>query len=817
MDILLASPLPAQIEACIHAHAAASDIDQLRLVSALLKYTVPEVYASLSEQTQNAVAGVFRSAIGLGNLFARIAMFSKLRADLHHDVVRSLNSLLLLLGRVLQPGLLRQLWPATAPIAQAEVEKLLFKGRAFAIVRETAYNFPKVHVPAPLKDLPSFTAYLSRELLLLPDAGSLVMSVFSLGEPNVFFDITFMPAHLEYLRTTCASLKRFERKLLLLRYLDFIVFTYLRVHADADKIGSLAILGKVFLDNAVWDDLLLEKIAAKYNYSLDLVVSLMVEAPKKLAQNLLSVWGNVTLLANEPIVKQAHRTHLLLALCRQLPAADLEEIMKLQEFVAAISNRLSSLSNLVKHYGMILADTICIMAAKPPIFDMDSMSLDSLPDMPLHFFCQDDFNLSVEDAWDALKAPQVVELSDLDLEQELQPLSIEDRSAAVDLDLSDEEDDPSLAQNKKVAAPIYVRDLLSYITIDVKDKTAFEKRQIALRTAPTLLRQKLAFGTEVSFFAEDLISNLVALTNHFEEANFETLRLNAMIAVVVSYPAVTLKLCNLLLTGDYSLQQRICLLSTMSFAARALKGFKDDEVAASFMTKSFATQQLPSNLHNFYEQTDIGYSRIENAIQSDLMEGRSEDARDQLAGGRILRISSKLKPTLLRLIQKSDDLLESFPKIVGKSFFFPLVAVWYESGGINIGHYTPLLVSHFIRSLSLILHCAYPTAVDLNDMAGEYLNLVTPVLQNVSLDQLQVVESIATGIMLICETIDEIYLVTHFEGNLVIVENCILAWWESLIDDRVKSLCAGLLLRLADIRKNMQKVLMSQMNGAFYS
>lgn len=821
MDILALSPLPAQIETCIQNTDLSNDVNRLRLVSALLKYTVPETYLLLPDTCQNQISRIFRSVIGLGNLVARIGMFSRLKTDLHRDISRALDAHTQLLAKVLAPGLVPELLQGSTPISRREIEKLLFKAKTYAIVREAALNFSNFYVPPVLQNMDAYIAFLTTELLVLKDASPYAVSLLSLGNSPPFFEVMFSRTNGHFLRKTVKNMKRFERKNVLVQLLDFVVVRYFKNSPTGEISVAVSVLNTLLLDNSVWDDLLLEKVVSRYSYPLNLMVALLVSNAAQFLTKFLANWGASLVLTNEPIVKQGYRTHLLLCLCAQLPPNDLQGLLKLSAFVSAITNRLSSLSNQVKILGVFFADKLCKLAETSPIFDMNDLRDMRELDIPVDFIKRSDFSLSIEDAWDVVESPQVVEVdcATADSVIDLGSLTLRENNSintAVDVNMSDEEDDPTLATRNKVPAPIYVRDLLAYLSVDTKDTHAYEKLKIALEVTPTLLRQKLSFGTEVSFYAQDLLAQLVGLTNHYDEKNFETSRLNAMISVVVSCPDVTPHLCKLLLTGDYSLQQRLSLLSALSFGARALRGYQDEVVEKSFNSTEFPSQMLPKKLHDQYTSMDYGYSRIENTIQNELMAESSSEARDELIGGKVLRVSAKLRKEPKTLVVSKDQ-LSRFSDIVGSKFFFPLVAVWYESGGINIGHYTPVLIAHYVRTLSLILHCAYPTAIDLKEMASEYLTLVTPVLQQIKTDQLQVIESIVTGVLLICETLDPSYLITSFDGNLHIIESIILQFWESLIDDRVKSLCAGLLLRLNKLRENMERTILDQMNGGLYA
>lgn len=810
MEVLQQSPEPAQIETCIHTFSDVSVTESLKLVLALLKYVIPETYELLPARTQRSIIKVFRSGIGLGNLLSKIKLLNDSKSSAKSDILKLLRTHSLLLTQVLSPGLVSQMLKDASPPFVREVDKLLFKGLCFSIFKEAAMKF-EIQAPGVLRSPEAYTVFLSQELSQINMVNPFLSSLLSLGAHASFFEEFFHRERLLSLKRFHGALRRFEKKQLFSKYLDFLLLRYLRKPASWDLLAALSVI-TMSSELPIMDELMLENVISSYNYNLNMLVPLLMTNAKEHIQKLLLIWGNKTLIANESITKQGFRTHALLCLCEQLTLSEAQELMKLAAFVEAISNRLSSLSHQVKSLGVFFADRISDLAQAPRIFEMETAQDDISLAFPRFSVKSADITLSIDEAWDILDVPSVITPEEHQMELSLEPLTL--NAPSLEIDVSDEEDDPSIGSKKPIPKPIYIRDLLAYLSVDVKEPEAYDKRRIALRTAPSLLRQKLSFGTEVSFYAEDLMTQLVALTNHFEDTTFEVSRLNAMISVVVSHPDVTPHVCQLLLTGDFSLQQRLCLLSAMSFAARALRGEKDEIVQASFTPSNFASQRLPENLHNQYEAMDHGYLAIENKLQNQLMYEASEKARDSISGGRVLRISSKLSKKGI-----SDALPDStagFAKMVGKRFFFPLVAVWYESGGIDIGHYSPMLISHYVRTLSLILHSAYPNATDLNEMAGEFLALITPLLQNTTIDQIQVLESIATGVLLICEIIDQVYMVTHFEHNLLLVESTFQECWESIIDERVKSLCAGLLLKLSEFRQATHKTLIGQINGGLY-
>lgn len=824
VSLLKKQPLAAQIESALAEYNSLdhSNVENLELISTLLKHTVPGVYTQLPRSCQSSIANAFSSAIGIGNLISRIDMLIKLKADTLFDLIQLLNTHLELLGAVFSPGLVLKLTRTASQIYVREVDKLLFKGKSYSVLREADMRF-NVNVPPVFVSSSSYSGFLSRELILLYGnvdikyINQYIHSLISISPEMLdqYLCEMFQESNFANFALLVSLMKRFERKQLLLR---FIIFAQKNLPIDRpDAVPALSKLIQEVFDTSVWDGFMADSVVARYSYGLNEICAMTAFIGLRSTFTLfvltcLASWGNANLIAEEPIVRQEYRTHLLICLCAQLTPAEASTLMKGTEFVNAISNRLLSLSSKVKSLGVYFADSICQAAETSRIFEMDRASLGVLLPLPAK---ARDICIDAEDAWEILHAPEVVEPGEdvEEIERGLQPVSITEDS----MGLSDEEDDPTIANSDPIPTPIYVRDLLAYLSTDTKSPQAYEKQKLALKTAPTLLRQKLNFGTEVSFFAEELLTVLAAMTNFFEELNFEALKLNAMIAVVVSYPQVTAHLCHLLLTGDYSLQQRMCLLSAMSLSAREMRGYLDEAVRSSYKEVGFASKMLPPQLHKQYmaAQEDYGYAAIENVIQNQLMAEASEEARNEIAGGKILRMSSTLRKQKPEQQAITREALVGFNKNVGRLFFFPLMAVWYESGGINIGHYTPVLISHFLRTLSLIMHAAYPSAVDLNDMVREYLGLVTPVIQKVTVDQIDVIESIVTGVLLVCDVLDDMYLVTNFQTSLGVIENAIAGWWEEIIEERVKSLCAGLLLRLAGLRSSFERVIMDQMNQGF--
>src|SRR5438045_798836 len=105
--------------------------------------------------------------------------------------------------------------------------------------------------------------------------------------------------------------------------------------------------------------------------------------------------------------------------------------------------------------------------------------------------------------------------------------------AKPDSDPEESDEDPTLVQRNKPTAPVYVRDLIAYL----RDTENYDRQKLALMTAPSLIRRKANFGTEVVAHIEELATLLVGLQDKFSMENFQDMRLQGMIAVLLAQPS----------------------------------------------------------------------------------------------------------------------------------------------------------------------------------------------------------------------------------------------------------------------------------------
>ncbi|KAF9103435.1 telomere binding protein [Mortierella sp. AM989] len=159
--------------------------------------------------------------------------------------------------------------------------------------------------------------------------------------------------------------------------------------------------------------------------------------------------------------------------------------------------------------------------------------------------------------------------SDSDDDDDLKPYEMEYES--------DPDEDAGSSKKPKVAAPLYLRDLVSYLRAgEDRDKT-----EIGLQHAAELIRRK-AGSLELEEFAENLANTLVQIQDNFDLTNFYKMRENALVALVVTSPVIA----SGVLTFQFyekknSLGQRLNILTALALGAREISGFDSSPSTSS--------------------------------------------------------------------------------------------------------------------------------------------------------------------------------------------------------------------------------------------
>lgn len=316
-----------------------------------------------------------------------------------------------------------------------------------------------------------------------------------------------------------------------------------------------------------------------------------------------------------------------------------------------------------------------------------------------------------------------------------------------DDDEVDSDDDPETVRRDKPKAPVYIRNLITYL----RDTEGYDHQKLALTTAPTLIRRKANFGTEVKEHAEELASLLVGIQDKFDIENFYDLKLQGMIAILVAQPQLMGPwFARTFFSGDYSVAQRASVLTVLGLSAREISGYATSEYAAA---ASFPSQTLPDKMRRLYVEDAApgnqltsssslkalppnALDSISKSLTSDFMAPLAADAADSATGPDALKLStfkSRLDQKQNSTAQKSKPRVRAIPnttaQLIATSFFFPLTARFqsaaYSTAGRTRGIvFQPFLLSLYIKTLALLLHAAGPSTLSLPDMTAELWELL---------------------------------------------------------------------------------------------
>ncbi|KAF9958151.1 telomere binding protein [Mortierella alpina] len=142
---------------------------------------------------------------------------------------------------------------------------------------------------------------------------------------------------------------------------------------------------------------------------------------------------------------------------------------------------------------------------------------------------------------------------------------------------SDPNEDPEAVKKPKIAMPLYIRDLLSYM----RAHEDHDKLVTGLQTAEELIRRK-AGSLELEDYAVELANVLLLLQDNFDTPNFYQLREDALVALVVTAPLpVVGALSEQFYTKKNSLGQRISILNAIGRGAQELSGYEPPSIAKS--------------------------------------------------------------------------------------------------------------------------------------------------------------------------------------------------------------------------------------------
>ncbi|KAI8940268.1 hypothetical protein NX059_003970 [Plenodomus lindquistii] len=407
----------------------------------------------------------------------------------------------------------------------------------------------------------------------------------------------------------------------------------------------------------------------------------------------------------------------------------------------------------------------------------------------------------------AIQGPRVIEIVSDDDDEDSDLMAYE----KPDSDPEDDTDDPTAINRNRPTAPVYIRDLIA----GLRDQENYDRHELALATAASLIRRKANFGTEVTDHLEELAAILTGLHDNSELEEFAQQKQQALIAILLAKPAEMAQwFARSFFSGDYSLTQRIAMLTTLGLGARELAGMKDSSTDELIPAEpSFPSKQLPQHLHKIYseDKNTTTVAKISSNMARQMLSPIASQAADQLSGPNILKVrtfSSRMEVEKKR----HKPIPNALAQIVADNFFFPLTGRWWLQIRANSDSiYTSQhLLPPFLQTLSLLLNASGPNTLALPQMTREYWDLLLSVRGLAGKDK-NVLSAVLFGFLMILETNENKERIATEQGKELMETQ---AWVKMVFeglgagseeDERVRVLAAGVVVRCQEVVEKYQR------------
>ncbi|QGA14327.1 hypothetical protein EYB26_001980 [Talaromyces marneffei] len=471
--------------------------------------------------------------------------------------------------------------------------------------------------------------------------------------------------------------------------------------------------------------------------------------------------------------QEANAQVLLLAAgyLHRLQPAELYSIGRSSLYLNAVSNRLAASSERSRFLGMIVGMAISELvepAGQAMKFDLDGFDAEEA-EWYLSLTRVDDKMSSIQDLqkleavkekiWKRVKttkpndtwvpSPRIQrESSKIVAIEEIMDEDVEDEDeefmpyAKPDSDASDSEDDPTLVQRGKPTAPVYIRDLVSYL----KDTDNVDRYHLGITNASSLIRRKAGFGTELVENIDGLALLVISAQDNYSLPNFHEYRLQAMIALLAAQPIrMGRYFTATFFDGDLSQAQRSAILTAMGLGAREIAGHGEEDAKALGLPSTsaqadFASKKLPSHLQQFYEthKEDSPIGTLTEQLSRASLQPLALDAADAASGPNALKVrtfSSRMEVERQRQLREAQRKKKTVSKDLHKDliegFFYPLVgrfAVMLQSRSVSSSSYNPFYSANilrlFLQTVTLIISTLGPYTPALPTISQETISLI---------------------------------------------------------------------------------------------
>ena len=299
--------------------------------------------------------------------------------------------------------------------------------------------------------------------------------------------------------------------------------------------------------------------------------------------------------------------------------------------------------------------------------------------------------------------------------------------------------------------------------------------------------------------------------------------MQGMVAVLVASPLkMGLWFSTTCFHGEYSLSQRLSILTTLSLGAREIAGYTSEDAALTGATSEplFASQKLPEKYHSIYAHDSVApVTALASQLERTLIAPMAASAADTIAGPAVLRVRN-FSSRMAVDAKRKKPLANALATIVSDGFFFPLTRLWSLQPRVRGPHnpFThPALLSHFLKSLALILHAAGPSTPALPNLTTEFFAFLLS-MRTAALAAPPVLEALLFGLITLLELNGQRQqaLATDCARELLDTQ----AWVEGVFErigggsaegDRARGLAAGVLVRVRECVERWEEALRGEM------
>ena len=217
----------------------------------------------------------------------------------------------------------------------------------------------------------------------------------------------------------------------------------------------------------------------------------------------------------------------------------------------------------------------------------------------------------------------------------------------------------------------------------LRDSENVERYHLAISSAPSLIRRKTGFGTELTENMEELALLVVGLQDENNLPKFHEYRLQSMIALLVALPLKMGRWFSAIyFDGDISQTQRSAILTALGLSARELAGNGEEDAKMlglpAMPDASFPSKKLSAALEALYRTDESPISSLTKQLSQASLQPLAANAADAVSGPDALKVrtfSSRMeveKKRQQREAQRQKSTVKDIHKVLSEGFFYPL-------------------------------------------------------------------------------------------------------------------------------------------------